>query len=476
MWKPAKRFTLFLFTTLIAVSAHAGVIRAQHPIKGQYIVTLNKTLLAPEVRVLAKALAAQHAGTLIYVWESIVPSFAIELPDSAAEALSRNPLVEIVEEDAEWELFQVQSAAPWHLDRADQRYLPLNGTYNHSCNQTDVYAYVLDTGVRSSHREFWMSSVNSTSRVLPGKDFVADGFAANNPCSGDTWDTTRTPCPNDPECIGASHGTAVASVLGGRSYGVSKGVKIIPVRVGNCAGYLDTIWINRGLEWIYNDKPLRNGPAVLNMSMGADMRSVPESSNTASETWINRIVTERNVSVFAAAGNQNIATSNISPARMNRSRGGNVVSVGGSTTTDRRWVCNPSNWFEANECSGNPGSNWGAAVDIFAPSQNIATAHIKQDTGTVWGCCTDSDTRERPADRSGTSFAAPAVAGMAARILIGSGSSLTPLQVWNELLAKATVAPPGVVVLQDNPDANGGFLYGSPNRLLYYPGATRCRL
>lgn len=423
------------------------------------------------------------------MWDSGVPGFAIELPEAAAAPLSHHPLVDFVEEDAEWTLFDAQANAPWHLDRIDQRYLPLDGYYYQGCGSTDVYAYVLDTGVRASHHEFWTNSANTTSRVLPGMNFYPDGHAADNPCPGVTYyDQPQGPCGNqDKPCFSGGHGTAVASVLGGLTYGVAKGVKIIPVRTFSCTAYSDSVLMAQGLQWIYNDKPSRNGPAVLNISSGMDTRSLTtqqQSDLSYAEMWINKLVNERNITVVVAAGNQEISASHISPARMARGNGGKVISVGGSTNNDSRWHCNTSNPWETNECSSNPGSNYGTSVDIFAPAQNISAAAIKQLDPTqpdpVLQCCVDSDTAERWDIRSGTSFASPAVAGIAARLLMGSGATLTPDQVWSQIQSQATGDPPSTppAVMQDpapGADPNAGPLYLSPNRLLFQQGVARCR-
>jgi subtilisin family serine protease len=461
------------------VEAGDGTIRkAVHPVKDRYIVKLSDSLAPAAVRSLASTLASQHRGKLHYVWDSVVPSFSIELPEAAAQALARHPFVDFVEEEAVWTISQVQFSAPWHLDRIDQRFLPLNGTYQQGCVNTDVYAYVLDTGVRASHHEFWTNSVNSLARVLPGQNFIPDGYSETNPCSGYTvFDGPPPPCSSqDRQCLGGGHGTAVASVLGGLTYGVAKGVKIIPVRVIGCTGESPSGIIEQGLQWIYNDKSTRNGPAVLNISSGSLI--TPGAPGTTAEYWINRLINERNVTVVVSANNGEIDVAGSSPARVP-----NVITVAGSTNTDKRWHCNSSNTFEMCSTPYLVGSNYGSGVDIFAPAQNIPSAGIKEDLTPddpyymYNTCCRDSDTASRQGQLSGTSFAAPAVAGVAARLLMGSGASLTPAQVWQQILTEASGDPPSTppAVLQPpNGDPNAGPLF-SPNRLLFKQGVTRCR-
>jgi subtilisin family serine protease len=481
--KTARSLILLLLgcmAALLSPPAEAGdgtIRKAVHPIKNRYIVKLSDSLAPADVRALAGVLASQHRGKLEHIWDSVVPSFSVELPEAAAQALARHPLVDFVEEDAEWTISQVQSNAPWHLDRIDQRFLPLNGTYQQGCNVTDVYAYVVDTGVRASHREFWTNSVNPISRVLPGANFYPDGGSATNPCSGYTvFDQPSPPCgTHDRQCLNGGHGTSVASILGGLTYGAAKSVKIIPVRAFGCNGSATSTSIAQGLEWVYNDKPTRNGPAVLNISGGA--RITPGSPETTTEMWINRLINERNITVVVSANNQEIDVAGSTPARVP-----NAITVAGSTNTDKRWHCYSGNTFES--CSANQvGSNFGNGVDIFAPAQNVPSAGIKEDLTPddpnyqFRTCCRDSDTASRQGQLSGTSFAAPAVAGVAARLLIGSGSSLTPAQIWQLILTEASGDPPSTppAVLQPpGGDPSAGPLL-SPNRLLFKQGVTRCR-
>lgn len=46
------------------------------------------------------------------------------------------------------------SATSWGLDRIDQVNLPLNGDYEPGLDGRATHVYVLDTGVRTSHRDF----------------------------------------------------------------------------------------------------------------------------------------------------------------------------------------------------------------------------------------------------------------------------------------------------------------------------------
>src|SRR5919201_5862733 len=134
-------------------------------------------------------------------------------------------------------LSDVQSAPPWGLDRIDQRDLPLDGAYTFGGTGSNYTAYVIDTGVRTTHVEFG-------GRATTGYT-VPDGAG-------------------DIDCQG--HGTHVAGTLGGATYGVAKGVKIVSVRVfgyGNCSG--SDADLLAGIDWVLANAKL---PAVANMSLG----------------------------------------------------------------------------------------------------------------------------------------------------------------------------------------------------------------
>ncbi|MBY6306437.1 S8 family peptidase [Streptomyces clavuligerus] len=210
---------------------------------------------------------------------------------------------------------------------------------------------------------------------------------------------------------GNGHGTHVAGTVAGASYGVAKKARIVGVRVLNNSGSGTTAQVVAGVDWV-----ARNAvkPAVANMSLGGG-------ANTTIDTAVRRAIAA-GVTFAVAAGNSNANASGFSPARV-----GEAITVGSTTSTDAR----------------SSFSNYGAVLDLFAPGSSIASAWHTGDTATN--------------TISGTSMAAPHVAGAAA-IYLGSNPSATPAQVSSALVAASST---GVVT---NPGA------GSPNRLLNVTG------
>jgi subtilisin family serine protease len=208
------------------------------------------------------------------------------------------------------------------------------------------------------------------------------------------------------DCNG--HGTHVAGTVGGSTYGVAKAVKLVGVRVLSCSGSGTTAGVIAGVNWVTANAVK---PAVANMSLGGGV-------STSLDTAVANSIAS-GVSYAVAAGNSNTNASSSSPARV-----ASAITVGSTTSTDAR----------------SSFSNYGSVLDIFAPGSSITSAWY---TGT-------SATNTI----SGTSMAAPHVAGAAALVL-SRNTGFTPAQVASALTSNATtnvVTSPGS---------------GSPNRLLF---------
>src|ERR671921_2972185 len=262
-------------------SEKSKIKKKARPVAGQYIVTLADWAAGERgensfAKNLADDIVAQHGGRLKAVYKHALNGFTAELSPEAAEALTLDPRVESVEEDGVVTADTTQTNPPWGLDRIDQRSRPLNASYTFNWTGSGVRAYVIDTGIRTSHTQFG----GRASAVYD----VSGG--------------------NGQDCNG--HGTHVAGTVGGSTYGVAKGVMLRGVKVFQCANTTSTSNIIAGVNWVTSNRVL---PAVANMSVGGGASS---SMDTAVQNLINS-----GVAVAVAAGNSNGANAcNFSPARL----------------------------------------------------------------------------------------------------------------------------------------------------------------
>ena len=332
-----KKIAVFLAVAVLSLmifvssprSSHAQksrILRAENKIANQYIVVLDDAVvgekgqysIAPYV---ASEMAANYKGTIKYVYQDALNGFAVEMSDAEAEALSLDYRVKFVEEDGVMTADATQNNPPWGLDRIDQRNLPLSATYTNNWTGAGVRAYIIDTGIRTTHTQFGGRASN-----------VFDAFGGTGA-----------------DCNG--HGTHVSGTVGASTYGVAKGVMLRGVRVLDCNGSGSTSGVIAGVDWV---RVNHINPAVANMSLGGGV-------SAALDTAVNNL-SNSGVTIAVAAGNSNANACNSSP-----SRAANAITVGATTTTDAR----------------SSFSNFGTCVDLFAPGSGILSSWFSSDTATA---------------------------------------------------------------------------------------------
>jgi hypothetical protein len=358
---------------------------------GSYIVVLKSGTTA------ATDAVARRAGvTVQHRYSATVTGFSAQLTRAELAQVRRDPTVGYVEHDGPVRAPDAttagttgtgpgvltsgsQSPVPsWGLDRIDTRPLSYDNTYHWLSTGWGVRAYVIDTGIRASHPDIY-------GRVLQGYDFVDNDTNADD-CNG--------------------HGTSLAGIIGGKTHGVAKGVRMVPVRVLNCSGSGTYSGVIAGIDWVTRTH-VKPATAILALGGGA---------STAMDDAVKRSLAA-GVSYSVAAGASASSACNYSPARVP-----GALTVGASASND--YVASFT--------------NTGPCLDLFAPGVSITTISYTGGTITL----------------SGTSFATAHVTGAAA-LYLEFHPTATAQQVHDKINASATMG-----VLRNVP-------IGTPNRLLY---------
>jgi subtilisin family serine protease len=214
----------------------------------------------------------------------------------------------------------------WALDTLDAANFDIitDNSYSVNHNGDGVTVYVVDGGA------------TRTQEVSPR---IAKNFTSN----GKKSDTK--------ECL--NHGTMMSSIIGGKTVGVARGVKIVSLRVLNCSkgliiGVADDFSndpLYKALAWILKHHAKHS---VVNMSLSYGLNT------EANEKLVNQLVGE-GIPVIVAAGNDASDACKYSPANFS-----NAITVGGYNLVGGL----PQNYEF---------SNYGKCVDILAPAQNVKT-------------------------------------------------------------------------------------------------------
>lgn len=287
-------------------------------VAGSYIVMLSEKADKAE-------LAKQYGGKLQRSFNSAINGFsANKLSETEARRLAADPAVAKVVQNKRFRINATQQNPPsWGLDRIDQAKPVGDNAYTYPDSAGEgVTAYVIDTGVRISHKDFG-------GRATSGFDAVDRDNDASD---------------------GHGHGTHVAGTIAGASHGVAKKAKIVAVRVLNNSGSGTTDQVIAGIDWVVAN---RKGPAVANMSLGGGV-------DPALDAAVRKAIAS-GVTFAIAAGNESRDASQSSPARV-----AEAITVASSTVTDGQ----------------SSFSNHGPLVDIYAPGSNITSAWHASDSAT----------------------------------------------------------------------------------------------
>ena len=380
-------------------SALANSLPNADVIPGEYIVVYKPGVADASAH--TRRLAGRERAEVKRSFSRVLPGFAVRASADEAARIARDPAVAYVEQNRVLRAASVQTSAPWGLDRIDQRKSRLDDRYGYKATGAGVTIYVIDSGIEYGNAEFG-------GRAVPLGDFVV-----------------RTGRPEDRDTGGADcfdHGTAVAAVAGGATFGVAKGATLKSVRVLNCFGEGTLESILAGVEAVATDHQ-PGSPAVVNMSVTAPflLQSLVDAVEAIVADGVTFVVAAGNGIPQPPDGQTSLPDDACGwvPAAAP-----SAIAVGATDLADH-------------EASF---SNFGTCLDVLAPGVAVATSGM---SGIV-----------RP--RNGTSYAAPMVAGAVARYL-QTNPTARPAQVAKFL---ANTATGGAITLNDPSNR-------TPNRLLF---------
>jgi oryzin len=245
------------------------------------------------------------------------------------DELEAHHLVEAVEPATTMRIHDTtkQLYAPWGLGSISHTYnKTVRYVYDDSAMGDGYYAYVIDTGIRTTH-------VDLEGRAIFGYNAVANEEAED--LNG--------------------HGTHVAGTIGSKTFGVAKGCTLIAAKACDADGSCTTEALLDALQFVWDHASNHSGIAtsVINMSVGG--------GNQTALTKAVETLAQAGFSIAVSAGNDDTDANDTAPANAPE-----AITVGAIDYANQRASF----------------SNWGSRLDLFAPGVDIMSLGHESDTAT----------------------------------------------------------------------------------------------
>jgi subtilisin len=350
-------------------------------IPNQYIVVLKNNF--PIIPSEAASEAKNSGAAVLNVYDRVLKGFSIKVPNERVlEAIQRNPNVAYIEQDMRVQAFA--QLLPRGVNRVDgDLSSTVSGNGAGSVN-TDIA--IIDTGIQLSHPDL---------NVYRQITFVSGTSSANDD---------------------NGHGTHVAGIAAAKDNsigvaGVAPGAKLWAVKVLDSSGSGSISNIIKGIEYVTRNYLYID---IVNMSLGCECTS--SSLNTAITNSV-----KAGITYVVAAGNNGKNAASFSPANHP-----SVIAV--SAIADSDGKCGgkgiPTSYGADDRFASF--SNYGSVVDMAAPGVSIYSTYKGGTYATL----------------SGTSMAAPHVAGAAA-LYDATHPGASPSAIANSL--KSTGSKPSTI-------------------------------
>ncbi|RCX15462.1 subtilisin family serine protease [Anaerobacterium chartisolvens] len=324
------------------------------------------------------------------------------------ELLKKDPRFEYAEENIVMSIDMTPND-PYFLSRRSwgQPFDDLYGVKLVSCPEAwdtamgeGVTVAVVDTGIDNTHPDI-LDNIWTNTGEIPNNGIDDD----NNGYIDDIWGWNFVNGSNNPE-DDQGHGTHVSGTIAASGnngvgiIGVAPGARVMAVKSLNSQGLGDALDLARGIVYA-----AENGADIINCSFGGSGYS-----QILEEAVIKAV--ELGAVVVVSAGNKNDNAGEYYPAGIKE-----AITVAAVDNMDQRA------YF----------SNWGSCIDVAAPGVDILSLRAAR---AAPGASIGSVVGDKYVTHSGTSMAAPHVAGIAALIL-SNNREMSNAQISSALKSSA---------------------------------------